>query len=321
MGPVSRYVGPEVPSETFIWQDPLPEATGEQITAADVAELKQAVLDSGLSTARLVATAWSSAASFRSTDKRGGANGARIRLEPQRSWEANEPAELATALDALESVRAAFNESHAPREVSLADLIVIAGNAAVEKAAAEAGHPVEVPFTPGRVDATQEQTDVDSFAFLEPESDGFRNWQSASLDYPAEHLLVDKAALLGLTAPQMTVLVGGLRVLGANHGGSTDGVLTDRPGVLSNDFFVNLLTLGNEWTPQDAAPGHYTCTDGETGEELWTGTRADLVFSSNSELRALAEVYASDDAADKFIDDFVAAWAQVAEADRFDLHH
>ena len=321
MGPVSRYVGPEVPSETFIWQDPLPEATGEQITAADVAELKQAVLDSGLSTARLVATAWSSAASFRSTDKRGGANGARIRLEPQRSWEANEPAELATALDALESVRAAFNESHAPREVSLADLIVIAGNAVVEKAAAEAGHPVEVPFTPGRVDATQEQTDVDSFAFLEPESDGFRNWQSASLDYPAEHLLVDKAALLGLTAPQMTVLVGGLRVLGANHGGSTDGVLTDRPGVLSNDFFVNLLTLGNEWTPQDAAPGHYTCTDGETGEELWTGTRADLVFSSNSELRALAEVYASDDAADKFIDDFVAAWAQVAEADRFDLHH
>ncbi|MFZ2272937.1 catalase/peroxidase HPI, partial [Corynebacterium variabile] len=321
MGPVSRYVGPEVPSETFIWQDPLPEATGEQITAADVAELKQAVLDSGLSTARLVATAWSSASSFRSTDKRGGANGARIRLEPQRSWEANEPAELATALHALESVRAGFNETHAPREVSLADLIVIAGNAAVEKAAAEAGHPVEVPFTPGRVDATQEQTDVDSFAFLEPESDGFRNWQSASLDYPAEHLLVDKAALLGLTAPQMTVLVGGLRVLGANHGGSTDGVLTDRPGVLSNDFFVNLLTLGNEWTPQDAAPGHYTCTDGETGEELWTGTRADLVFSSNSELRALAEVYASDDAADKFIDDFVAAWAKIAETDRFDLHH
>lgn len=323
LGPKSRYAGPEVPAEDFLWQDPLPVPEGEPITAQDAAEIKRAVLGCGLPVSQLVRTAWAAASSFRTTDKRGGANGARIRLEPQRSWEVNEPQALAGALDALEGVRTAFNEAHAPRHLSLADLIVLAGNAAVEKAAADGGQDVEVPFTPGRVDATQEQTDVDSFGFLEPDSDGFRNWRKAGLDelrVPGEHLLVDKAALLGLTAPQMTVLLGGLRVLGANLGDSPDGVLTGRPGVLSNDFFVNLLEMGNDWNPVDGDSSRYVCTDGETGEEKWTGTRADLVFASNSELRAVAEVYASDDAADKFVADFVAAWVKVSEADRFDLH-
>ncbi|MGV0868868.1 catalase/peroxidase HPI [Corynebacterium kalidii] len=320
MGPKSRYIGPEVPTEDLLWQDPLPEAEGEPLTAADVEALKAKVLDSGLSVSQLVKTAWASASTYRGTDFRGGANGARIRLEPQRSWEANEPAQLAEVLSTLESIQAGFNEENAPRHLSLADLIVLAGNAAIEKAAADAGTPVSVPFTPGRVDAAQDQTDVESFAYLEPQADGFRNYQAAGLDVPAEHLLVDKADLLGLTAPQMTVLVGGLRALGATHGASEHGILTDRPGVLSNDFFVNLLELGNDWVAVDDRSTVFRCTDGETGEEKWTGTRADLVFASNSELRALAEVYASDDAVDRFLADFVAAWTKVTEADRFDLH-
>jgi catalase-peroxidase len=324
MGPKARYVGPEVPEEDFLWQDPLPQAEGETITDADVDVIKKRVLASGLSTAQLVKTAWASISSFRGSDKRGGANGARIRLEPQRSWEANEPKELDRVLSTLEGIQSdvnkEFSESGSEKHLSLADLIVLAGNAAIEQAAAEGGHAVTVPFTPGRVDASQEQTDVDSFGFLESEADGFRNYRSSDVQVPAEHLLVDKAALLELTAPQMTALVGGLRVLGANYGESADGVLTDRPGVLSNDFFVNLLTLGNEWSPIESDSSRYVATNGETGEELWTGTRADLVFSSNSELRALAEVYASADASESFIEDFVASWAQVSEADRFDLH-
>ncbi|MDN6352669.1 MAG: catalase/peroxidase HPI [Corynebacterium sp.] len=325
MGPKARYVGPEVPEQDFLWQDPLPQAQGETITDADVDAVKKRVLDSGLSTAQLVKTAWASISSYRGSDKRGGANGARIRLEPQRSWEANEPKELDRVLSALEDIQkevnAEFSESGSGKHLSLADLIVLAGNAAIEQAAAAGGHTVAVPFTPGRVDASQEQTDVDSFGFLEPESDGFRNYQRADLQVPGEHLLVDKAALLELTAPQMTALVGGLRVLGANYGDSADGVLTDRPGVLSNDFFVNLLTLGNEWNPIASDSSRYVATDGDTGEELWTGTRADLVFSSNSELRALAEVYASADASETLVEDFVAAWAQVSEADRCDVPH
>ncbi|MGO1948243.1 MAG: catalase/peroxidase HPI [Mycobacteriaceae bacterium] len=321
LGPKSRYVGAEVPAEDFPWQDPLPEAEGESITSADASAIKQTVLDSGLTVSQLVKTTWASMSSFRGSDKRGGTNGARIRLEPQRSWEANEPRALAVVLDKLEAIQSEFNEANSPKHLSLADLIILAGNAAVEKAASDGGFTVEVPFTPGRVDASQEQTDIDSANFLEPESDGFRNYQRADLNVPAEHLLVDKAQLLDLTEPQMTVLVGGLRVLGANYQDSADGVLTDRPGVLSNDFFVNLLELGNDWTPKDASSTSFVCTAGESGEEIWTGTRADLVFASNSELRAQAEVYASDDAAQKFVDDFVATWAQLSEADRFDLHH
>ena len=325
MGPKARYVGAEIPEEDFLWQDPLPQAKGVSIDASDVAVIKKRVLDAGLTTGQLVKTAWASASSFRGSDKRGGANGARIRLEPQRSWEVNEPKELDAVLKTLEGIQndvnAEFGESGSGKHLSLADLIILAGNAAIEEAASAGGHKVEVPFTPGRVDATDEQTDADSFDFLKPEADGFRNYKSADIDIPAEHLLLDKAALLELTAPQLTVLVGGLRVLGAKYGDSADGVLTDRPGVLSNDFFVNLLTLGNEWNPLDSDSSRYVATNGETGEELWTGTRADLVFSSNSELRALAEVYASADASESFIEDFVAAWTQVTEADRFDLHH
>ncbi|GAA2095054.1 MULTISPECIES: catalase/peroxidase HPI [Brevibacterium] len=320
LGPKARYAGPEVPAQDFAWQDPLPAATGEPIDSADAAALSQKVLDSGLTVSQLVKTAWAAASSFRGSDKRGGANGARIRLEPQRSWEVNEPAQLAVVLDKLEEIQAEFNEANAPTHVSLADLIVLAGNAAIEKAAAEAGVPVKVPFTPGRVDATQEQTDVHSFSFLEPEADGFRNYQRTGLDFPAEHLLVDRAELLGLTAPQMTALVGGLRVLGANYQDAAHGVLTDRPGQLTNDWFVNLLELGNDWVPANEDSTLFQCRDAVTGEEKWTGTRADLVFASNSELRALAEVYASDDAREKFVQDFVAAWTAVTEADRFDLH-
>lgn len=320
MGPKSRYLGPEVPAEDLIWQDPLPGVEGEPVTSKDIETLKKTVLDSGLSVSQLVKTAWASASTFRRTDFRGGANGARIRLEPQRSWEANEPAQLAEVLTVLESIRNDFNEDSAPRHLSLADVIVLAGNAAIEKAAAEAGTEVSVPFTPGRVDATQEQTDVESFSYLEPQADGFRNYQNADLDIPAEHLLIDKADLLGLTAPQMTVLVGGLRALGATYGSTDHGVLTDRPGVLSTDFFINLLELGNDWVATDDDATVFRCTDGETGEAKWTGTRADLVFASNSELRAQAEVYASDDATEKFVADFVAAWVKVTEADRFDLH-
>ncbi|MFH8800006.1 catalase/peroxidase HPI [Streptomyces sp. NPDC017936] len=320
MGPVVRYLGPEVPSETLIWQDPLPERTHELIDAADVASLKAKVLESGLSVSELVSTAWASAASFRGSDKRGGANGARIRLEPQIGWEVNEPDRLRSVLRTLEGVQESFNAAQTGgKQVSLADLIVLAGAAGVEKAAKDAGFDVEVPFTPGRVDATQEQTDVESFAALEPKADGFRNYVGKGQRLPAEYLLIDKANLLNLSAPELTVLVGGLRVLGANYQQSKHGVFTDRPGTLTNDFFVNLLDLGTTWKSTSEDQTTYEGRDAATGEVKWTGTRADLVFGSNSELRALAEVYASDDAKEKFVNDFVAAWAKVSDLDRFDL--
>ncbi|BAJ27600.1 MULTISPECIES: catalase/peroxidase HPI [Kitasatospora] len=317
MGPVVRYLGPEVPSEELIWQDPLPAAEGEPVDAADVAALKAKLLDSGLTTAQLVSTAWASAASFRGSDLRGGANGARVRLEPQRGWEVNDPEQLAQSLRVLEGVRDEFN-ARGGKQVSLADLIVLGGTAAVERAAQEAGVEVEVGFRPGRVDATQEKTDVESFAALEPQADGFRNYQGKGTRLPAEYLLVDRANLLNLSAPELTVLVGGLRVLGANTGGSQHGVFTERPGTLSNDFFVNLLDLGVSWAPVASDNTVYEGRDA-SGAVKWTGTRADLVFGSNSELRALAEVYASDDAKEKFVRDFAAAWTKVMELDRFDL--
>ncbi|WP_327270256.1 catalase/peroxidase HPI [Streptomyces sp. NBC_01218] len=317
MGPIQRYLGPEVPSEVLLWQDPLPARTGEPLDAAEIGTLKERVLATDLTVAQLVSAAWASAASFRGSDKRGGANGARIRLEPQRGWEANDPDELARVLRVLEGVREAFN-ADGGKQVSLADLIVVAGNAAVERAAAEAGVEVEVPFTAGRVDATQDQTDVESFAALEPVYDGFRNYVGKGSRLPAEYLLLDRANLLTLSAPETTVLVGGLRVLGANTGGSKHGVLTDRPGTLTNDFFVNLLDLGTTWKSTSAAQDEFEARDA-SGQVKWTGTRADLVFGSNSELRALAEVYAADDAQEKFVKDFVAAWAKVMHLDRFDL--
>ncbi|MFF9900021.1 catalase/peroxidase HPI [Streptomyces longispororuber] len=319
MGPVVRYLGPEVPAETLLWQDPLPERTGELIDAADVASLKERILATELTTAQLVSVAWAAASSFRGSDKRGGANGARIRLEPQRNWEVNNPADLAEVLRVLEGVQEVFNSAQSGgKRVSLADLIVLAGTAAVEKAAREGGVDVEVPFSPGRVDAAQEETDVESFAALEPSYDGFRNYVGKGNRLPAEYLLLDKANLLTLSAPEMTVLVGGLRVLGANHAGSRHGVLTDRPGTLTNDFFVNLLDLDTTWTSASEAQDTFEARDA-SGAVRWTGTRADLVFGSNSELRAVAEVYASDDAKEKFVRDFVAAWAKVMDLDRFDL--
>ncbi|MEU0673362.1 catalase/peroxidase HPI [Streptomyces sp. NPDC006172] len=317
MGPKSLYLGPEVPQETLLWQDPLPEAEGETLDAADVAVLKAKLLDSGLTVSQLVSTAWASASTFRGSDKRGGANGARIRLEPQRSWEVNEPDQLRHVLSVLEGVQAEFDSG--AKKVSLADLIVLGGAAAVEKAAKDAGFDVEVPFTPGRVDATEEQTDSESFAALEPVWDGFRNYVGKGTRLPAEYLLLDKANLLTLSAPEMTALVGGLRVLGANHGQSSHGVLTDKPGTLTNDFFVNLLDLGTTWKSTSEDQHTFEGRDAATGELKWTGTRADLVFGSNSELRALAEVYASDDAKAKFVADFVAAWVKVSNLDRFDL--
>jgi len=320
MGPTVRYLGPEVPAEQLIWQDPVPAVDHPLVDAADVAELKARILGSGLSIAELVSTAWASAATFRGSDKRGGANGARIRLAPQKDWEVNEPAQLARVLGTLEGIRAAFNAgAGGGKKVSLADLIVLGGSAAVEKAARDAGHAVEVPFAPGRTDATQEQTDVESFAVLEPVADGFRNYLKADLGVPAETLLVDRAQLLTLTAPEMTVLVGGMRVLGGNVGGAPHGVFTNRPGVLSNDFFVNLLDMGTVWKPVPGAEGVFEGRDRASGAPKWTGTRVDLVFGSNSQLRAIAEVYASDDAREKFVRDFVAAWTKVMNADRFDL--
>jgi catalase-peroxidase len=307
MGPVSRYLGPEVPGEQLIWQDPLPEATAAPLSDADQAELKTQIAASGLSVSQLVKAAWASAASFRGSDKRGGANGARVRFEPQNAWEVNDPDELAGTLTRLEDVRAAFG-----KDVSLADTIVLAGSVGIEQAAKAAGVDVTVPFTPGRVDALLDDTDVVSFDVLEPAADGFRNWIRKDHPLPAEYMLLDKANLLTLTAPEMTALVGGLRVLGANQGGSSVGVLTDNPGQLTNDFFVNLLSLDIGWQPQ--ADGTYKSADGK-----WTGSRVDLVFGSNSELRAIAEVYASDDAREKFVRDFVAAWAKVMDADRFDV--
>ncbi|MGW4382172.1 catalase/peroxidase HPI [Kitasatospora sp. NPDC004531] len=317
MGPVARYLGPEVPSEELLWQDPLPQAQGEPIDAADIAVLKERVLASGLSTAELVSTAWAAASSFRGSDKRGGANGARIRLEPQRGWEVNDPEQLAQVLRVLEGIQSAFN-AEGGKQVSLADLIVLAGSAAVERAAQAGGVDVEVAFHPGRVDATQEKTDVESFAALEPKADGFRNYLGKGSRLPAEYLLVDRANLLNLSAPELTVLVGGLRVLGANHGGSQHGVFTDRPGTLSNDFFVNLLDMGTAWAPVASDSTLFEGRDA-SGAVKWTGTRADLVFGSNSELRAVAEVYASDDAKEKFVKDFAAAWTKVMDLDRFDL--
>jgi len=318
MGPISRYLGPEVPSEELIWQDPVPAVDHELIGPRDISTLKRRILGSKLSIAQLVTTAWASASTFRNSDKRGGANGARIRLAPQKDWEVNQPAQLAAVLKVLERIQNSFNRSRSGgKRVSLADLIVLGGCAAVEQAARNAGFDVKVPFTPGRTDASQEQTDISSFAVLELKADGFRNYLAGGFRRPAEHLLVDRAQLLTLTAPEMTVLVGGLRVLGANHGGSKHGVFTDRPGALSNDFFVNLLDMGTEW--KEAADGTFVGLDRATGKPRWTGTRVDLVFGSNSELRALAEVYACDDAGEKFVRDFVAAWDKIMNIDRFDL--
>jgi catalase-peroxidase len=320
MGPVQRYVGPEVPSETLLWQDPVPAVDHDLVDADDIAALKASVLDSGLTVSQLVSTAWASASTFRGSDKRGGANGARIRLEPQKGWEVNDPDRLAVVLRTLEGIQEQFNAGQAgSRRISLADLIVLAGCAAVEKAAVDAGFDVEVPFTPGRMDASAEQTDVESFAALEPSADGFRNYVGKAQRLPAEYLLVDRANLLTLSAPEMTVLVGGLRALDANTGSSSLGVLTTRPGMLTNDFFVNLLDVGTHWSATSDAQDTFEGRDRATGELRWTGSRADLVFGSNSELRALAEVYASDDAKHKFVRDFVTAWDKVMNLDRFDL--
>jgi catalase-peroxidase len=319
LGPVVRYLGPEVPAETLLWQDPIPAVTHQLVDAADVASLKEQVLASGLPVPQLVSAAWAAASSFRGSDKRGGANGARIRLEPQNGWEVNNPDQLATVLRTLEGIRQAFNAGQAGgKQISLADLIVLAGGAAVEQAARHAGFDVEVPFTPGRADAAQDQTDVESFAALEPRADGFRNYAGKGSRLPAEYLLIDKANLLTLSAPEMTVLVGGLRVLGANYDGSKLGVFTATPGSLTNDFFVNLLDLGTTWQTTSEDANMFEGRDA-TGEVKWTGSRADLVFGSNSELRALAEVYASDDAKEKFVNDFAAAWDKVMNLDRFDL--
>ncbi|BDB42425.1 MULTISPECIES: catalase/peroxidase HPI [Mycobacterium] len=319
LGPITRYLGPWV-AEPQLWQDPVPAVDHELVDENDVAALKSKVLDAGLSVPQLVKTAWSAAGSYRNTDKRGGANGARIRLEPQRSWEGNEPAELDKVLSALEQIQQDFNASAAGgKKISLADLIVLAGSAAVEKAAKDAGHEITVPFTPGRTDATQESTDVESFAVLEPRADGFRNYFRPGEKAALEQLLLERAYLLGVTGPELTVLLGGLRVLGANHGGSKHGVFTDRTGVLSNDFFVNLLDMGTEWKPSESAENVYEGRDRSTGDLKWTATANDLVFGSNSVLRALVEVYAQDDNHGKFVEDFVAAWVKVMNSDRFDI--
>jgi catalase-peroxidase len=319
MGPLSRYLGPWVP-EPQLWQDPVPEADHDLIGDAEIASLKQTILGSGLSVPQLVSTAWASAASFRGTDKRGGANGARIRLAPQKDWAVNEPDALATVLQTLEGVQQDFNSSQSGNtKVSLADVIVLGGCAAVEKAAKDAGHDVTVPFSPGRTDASQDQTDVEAFAVLEPAADGFRNYLHPGEKLSPETLLLERANLLSLTAPEMTVLVGGMRALGANHGTSSLGVLTARPGTLTNDFFVNLLDMGTEWTASTSSENVYEGRERGTGQEKWTATAADLVFGSHSQLRALSEVYASDDAQQKFVDDFVAAWDKVMNLDRFDL--
>lgn len=313
MGPRARYLGPEVPAEELIWQDPIPAVNHELINDADIDALKGKILASGLSVSELVSTAWASASTFRGSDKRGGANGARVRLAPQKDWEVNKPAQLAKVLGVLEGIKNEFG-----KQVSLADLIVLAGNAGVEQAAKNAGHDVKVPFAPGRADASQEQTDVESFEVLEPAADGFRNYLKSHHTAASEGLLVDKAQLLTLTAPELTVLVGGLRVLNTNFDDSKYGVFTQNPGALTTDFFVNMVDYNTKWSQsenQNVFFGH----DRKTGELKWTGTRADLIFGSNSELRAIAEVYASADAKDKFVNDFVAAWAKVMNLDRFDL--
>jgi catalase-peroxidase len=318
MGPKARYLGPEVPAEDLIWQDPIPAVDHPLVDASDIASLKQKILASGLSVAELVTTAWASASTYRGSDHRGGANGGRIRLAPQKDWDVNQPEQLGRVLSALEKIKAEFDVAGA-KKVSLADLIVLAGSAAIEKAAKDGGRSIEVPFTPGRTDASQEQTDVQNFEVLEPKVDGFRNYLPVPFNVPVEELLIDRAQLLTLSAPEMTVLVGGLRVLGANHGGSPHGVFTDRPGTLSNDFFVNLLDMGTAWKEVEGQKDIFTGTCRKSNEQKWTGTRVDLVFGSNSQLRALSEVYASADAGDKFVNDFVAAWTKVMNADRFDL--
>lgn len=321
MGPKVRYLGPEVPAEDLIWQDPIPKADYAPVDAADIAALKRKILESGLSVAELVATAWASASTYRGSDHRGGANGGRIRLAPQKDWEVNEPERLARVLGVLEGIKAGFDAAaQGGKKVSVADLIVLGGSAAVEKAAKEAGHDVAVPFTPGRTDASAEQTDIENFKPLEPRADGFRNYLQVAFNVPTEELLIDRAQLLTLSAPEMTVLLGGLRVLGANHGGRKEGVLTDRPGQLTNDFFVNLLDMGTAWKMVDGhADDIFLGTCRKTHQEKWTATRTDLVFGSNSQLRALSEVYAAADAERKFVDDFIAAWVKVMNADRFDL--
>ncbi len=320
MGPKSRYLGPEIPSEDLLWQDPIPVVNHKLIDEKDVADLKAKVLKSGLTVSQLVSTAWASASTFRGSDKRGGANGARVRLAPQNEWEVNNPKQLKKVLKTLEAIQEEFNSSQSgDKKVSLADLIVLAGCAGVEKAAKDAGVKATVPFTPGRMDASQEQTDVEGFAFLEPLADGFRNYLKKKYSLSTEDLLVDKAQLLNLTAPEMTVLVGGMRVLNTNYDGSKNGVFTEHPEVLSNDFFVNLLDMGVAWTPNSDSNECFDGRDRKTGKRKWTATRADLVFGSNSELRALAEVYASSDAREKFVKDFIAAWDKVMNLDRFDL--
>jgi catalase-peroxidase len=323
MGPKGLYLGPEVPKEDLIWQDPIPAVNHTVIDVKDIATLKSQIMASGLSISALVSTAWASASTFRGSDKRGGANGARIALAPQKDWPANQPAQLAKVLAALTTVQKNFNAAQSSgKKVSLADLIVLGGSAAVEAAARAAGQLIDVPFMPGRMDATQAQTDVASFDMLEPQADGFRNYQKAGMTAYAEHLLLDKAQLLTLSAPEMTVLVGGLRVLGANSdgstGGSAQGVFTHKSQTLTNDFFVNLLDMGTVWAPANSANDSYVGKDRKTGQVRWTASRADLLFGSNSQLRALAEVYAQSDAKEKFVRDFVAAWVKVMNLDRFD---
>jgi catalase-peroxidase len=320
MGPRARYMGPEVPAEVLIWQDPVPAVHHPVIDAADATALKAQILATGLTVSELVSTAWASASTFRGSDKRGGANGARIRLAPQKFWAVNQPAQLGKVVDALEGVRTSFNgAASGGKQVSLADLIVLGGCAAIEKAAADAGHAVRVPFTPGRTDASQEQTDVESFSVLEPIADGFRSYLKGRYTVPTESLFIDKAQLLTLTAPEMTVLVGGLRVLGNNVGGAAHGVFTHRPGVLTNDFFVNLLDMSTEWKPSSPDNEFFEGRDRATGAVKWTGSRVDLVFGSNSQLRAFAEVYGCADGQAKFVHDFVAAWNKVMNLDRFEL--
>ncbi len=320
MGPTSLYIGSEVPEEEFLWQDPIPEVTHELIDDADIVSLKGKIIDSGLTVSELVSTAWASASTFRNSDKRGGANGGRIRLAPQKDWEVNNPEQLAKVLEKLESIQTDFNGSQSGnKKVSIADLIVLGGCAGIEKAAKDAGHDVTVPFTPGRADASDEETDVESFRYLEPPADGFRNYKNNSFEAKAEEMLIDKAQLLTLTAPEMTALVGGMRVLNTNFDGSKHGVFTDRPGILTNEFFVNLLDLSNTWKETSEDEQEFEGRDRKTGELKWTGSRVDLIFGSNTELRAIAEVYASDDAKEKFVNDFIAAWDKVMNLDRFDL--
>jgi catalase-peroxidase len=320
LGPIARYLGPEVPKEPQLWQDPVPAVDHPLVDEKDVAALKGTILSSGLTTAQLVSTAWASASSFRGTDKRGGANGARVRLAPQKDWAVNNPPELAKVLKTLEGIQKAFNDAQTGgKKVSLADLIVIGGDAAIEQAAKKAGVEVQIPFTAGRTDASQEQTDVESFAVLEPDADGFRNFLGEGHTVPAEHLLIERAFRLTLSAPEMTALIGGLRVLGANSGQGSHGVFTKTPGVLTNDFFVNLLEMGTEWVPADADGATFNGRDRTKGDARWTGSRVDLVFGSHSELRALAEVYACDDSKPQFVRDFTAAWTKVMNLDRFDV--